>query len=225
MFESVINTSLSEAIDVKSFIVCSMVSLTLGILIALTVSVKRRNSKSFLLTLVIMPLIVQMVIMLVNGNLGTGIAVMGAFSLVRFRSVPGKAEEITGIFLSMAAGLATAMGYIWIAIIFTLAVSMVILIFAFITFPNERKNMRELRITVPENLNYIEVFDEIFNKYTRSQSLLMAKTTNLGSLYKLQYQIELKDEKEQKKFIDDIRVRNGNLEVAIGFFNENRDEL
>ena len=198
------------------YVVCTIASMLLGGLVALSLSVKGRISKNFALSLVLLPPIVETVLILVNGNLGTGIAVMGAFSLVRFRSVPGSSREIVGIFMSMALGVAAALGYIGVALIFTLIICLVMVLFAIIEIPDRKCGRLELKITVPENLNYVHCFDELFEKYTKYHKLTKAKTASLGSLYKLTYEVELKSADSEKKFIDEIRERNGNLEVSLG---------
>ena len=168
-----------------------------------------------MLALFLIPAIVQTVIMLVNGSVGTGVAVMGAFSLVRFRSVAGTAKEIVGIFLAMATGLATAMGYIGLAIIFVVLICLVMFITSFIHFKERDDLVRDLRITVPEDLNYAHEFDDVFAAYTHNAKLLTVKTSNMGSLYKLIYRVELTSEDNVQKFIDELRCRNGNLEIAV----------
>jgi hypothetical protein len=191
------------------------VSLVLGLIIALSSGFKSRQSRSFLLSLFLLPAIVQTVIMLVNGSVGTGIAVMGAFSLVRFRSVPGSAKEIVSIFLAMATGLATAMGYVFLASLFVIIVCAVMMLSSFVKIKEKDDLVRELRITVPEDLNYAHSFDDLFETYTKSVKLVTVKTTNMGSLYKLVYKIQLNDEEHIQSFIDDLRCRNGNLEISI----------
>lgn len=205
------------------YIVCTLTAMALGALVALSVSVKGRATKSFALTLVLLPPIVETVLILVNGNLGTGIAVMGAFSLVRFRSTPGSAMEIVSIFMSMAIGVATALGYLGLALVFTVLVCAVMLIFALVELPEKKGGKRELKITVPESLNYLHAFDEVFDKYTRSVRLVKAKTASLGSLYKLTYEVEFKDPECEKKLIDDLRIRNGNLEISVGIICEREE--
>ena len=168
-----------------------------------------------MLALFIIPAIVQTVIMLVNGSVGTGIAVMGAFSLVRFRSVAGSAKEIVCIFLAMATGLATAMGYIGLAAVFVVIFCAAMIIASFIRLKEKDDLVRELRITVPEDLNYAHSFDDVFDKYTKEFKLQNVKTTNMGSLYKLSYNIELRSEDDIQEFIDELRCRNGNLEISV----------
>ena len=215
MLNQLFSAIYSESFTPETYLICTVVSLALGALIALTAGVRSRLSKSFLLALFLIPAIVQTVIMLVNGSVGTGVAVMGAFSLVRFRSVAGSAKEIVSIFLAMATGLATAMGYIGLAVCFVVIICIVMVITSFVHFREKDDLMRDLRITVPEDLHYAHAFDDLFNTYTRSAKLLSVKTSNMGSLYKLIYRVELIHEDEIQKFMDDLRCRNGNLEIAL----------
>ena len=187
----------------------------LGGLIAFTANFRAKQSKSFLLALFLIPAIVQTVIMLVNGSVGTGVAVMGAFSLVRFRSVAGSAKEIVSIFLAMATGLATAMGYIGLAIVIVSILCIAMIIASFIRLKEKDDLVRELKIIVPEDLNYAHSFDDVFEKYTKTYKLQNVKTTNMGSLYKLSYNIELRSEDDIQDFINDLRCRNGNLEISV----------
>lgn len=215
MLNQLFSAIYSESFTPETYLICTVVSLALGALIALTAGFRSRQSKSFLLALFLIPAIVQTVIMLVNGSVGTGVAVMGAFSLVRFRSVAGSAKEIVSIFLAMATGLATAMGYIGLAVCFVVIICIVMVITSFVHFREKDDLMRDLRITVPEDLHYAHAFDDLFNTYTRSAKLLSVKTSNMGSLYKLIYRVELIHEDEIQKFMDDLRCRNGNLEIAL----------
>ena len=207
--------SSTSAITTTVYLICSLVSLALGAVIAWAAGFKSRQSKSFLLALLLIPAIVQMVIMLVNDNVGAGVAVMGAFSLVRFRSAPGSAKEIVSIFLAMATGLATAKGYLALAAVFVIVVCLIMVLSNFVTVKEKDDLMRELRITIPEDLNYAHEFDDLFEKYTRQFKLMNVKTTNMGSLYKLSYQVELNSEDIVQAFIDDLRCRNGNLEISM----------
>lgn len=207
LFESIIAGGFTPA----TYCYCLLAALLCGIIVALAASYKTDVSRGFSLTLIVLPVIVQTVITMVNGNVGTGVAVMGAFSLVRFRSVPGRARDIAAIFLSMTAGLACAAGYIAIALLFTLFLALVL--FAFSAVPVGA--LLEMRITVPETLNFSGAFDEVFKKYTNSYKLISVKTCNMGSLYKLKYRISVKDRALIREFIDDIRCRNGNLEVMV----------
>lgn len=199
-----------------TYLACTAVSLLAGLLIAFIYTRKTTYTQSIVITLIILPVLVQTVIMLVNGNLGTGVAVAGAFSLVRFRSVPGNAKDIAVIFLAMTVGLATGTGSVGIALVSTAVACLVIYVLTVLNVGGNGKNEKELKITIPESLDYAEVFDDIFSQYTTSVKLVEVKTSNMGSLYKLNYHVALKDPTKEKDFIDKLRVRNGNLEVSCG---------
>lgn len=212
MFDSII-TSVS-AITSKEYLLCSLCSIVIGIVIALFHMFKNDYSKNIIVTLVILPVIVQNVIMLVNGSIGAGLAVMGAFSLVRFRSAQGNSREIASVFLSMTAGIATAMGLIGIAFTLTVIVGVVVMLLTMIKF-GEKKVSRVLKIVLPEDLDFEGIFDDVFEAYTTKCEQVKCKTTNMGSLYELEYEIVLKPGTSIKSFIDTIRCRNGNLTVTI----------
>lgn len=211
LFASIITAG--AGLTLKSYLVALGTSLLCGLIVHLATSFKNNVTKSFAVTVLLLPAIVQTVIMMVNGNVGTGIAVAGAFSLVRFRSVPGKAREIASIFLAMTAGLASAAGYVAIAILFTAVISVIMLVFSLIPIKREREY--ELHVTVPESLNFDGAFDPIFKEYARSSRLVKTKTSSMGSLYKLTYILDLKDYSRSKEMIDKIRERNGNLEISL----------
>lgn len=215
MLNTLFSAIYSNTFTIDVYLICTAVSLVLGAIVALTANFRARLSKSFLLALFLIPAIVQTVIMLVNGSVGTGVAVMGAFSLVRFRSVAGSAKEIVSIFLAMAAGLATAMGYLALAVLFVAIICIAMFAASFIRLKDRDDLVRELKITIPEDLNYAHSFDDLFEKYTHSSKLLTVKTSNMGSLYKLIYNVELKNEDDMQSFIDELRCRNGNLEIAL----------
>lgn len=214
IFNSVLSNQSTASFTEGSFFLCLSASIAFGLIIAFVYSFKNSTSKSFVMTLALLPAIVQVVIMLVNGSIGAGIAVMGAFNLVRFRSVPGSAKEICSIFLAMAVGLATGMGYLLLAGILVVVICTIQLIFSFIKIGDKTSVKKELRITIPESLDYTGVFDELFEQYTKSNELVEVKTANMGSLYKLRYIVILKDQSQEKQFIDDLRCRNGNLEIS-----------
>ena len=211
LFASIITAG--AGLTLQSYLVALVTSLLCGLIVLLATSFKNNVTKSFAVTVLLLPAIVQTVIMMVNGNVGTGIAVAGAFSLVRFRSVPGKAREIASIFLAMTAGLASAAGYVGIAILFTAVISVIMLVFSLIPIKREREY--ELHVTVPESLNFDGAFDPIFKEYARSSRLIKTKTSSMGSLYKLTYILDLKDYSRSKEMIDKIRERNGNLEISL----------
>lgn len=218
MLNSILNETVSaNAVDIKGFFICVGVSLILGLFIALLHNCKTTSSKSFATTLALLPSIVCIVIMMVNGSIGTGIAVAGAFSLVRFRSQPGTAKEICSIFLAMAAGLITGMGYIFCAVVFVAIMAAVMLVYNAVGFGNEELDLSEktLKILIPESLDYSNAFTDIFEKYTLGYPLVAVKTTNMGSMFRLTYNVKLKDIEEEKNFIDDLRCRNGNLEIMM----------
>ena len=204
---------ISADIDILTYLLCLAFAGACGVLSALAASFRTHASKSFLTSLILLPMIVCTVIAMVNGNVGTGIAVMGAFSLIRFRSVPGKARDIVVIFLAMTAGLACAGGYVAIALLFTLIVCLGMVIVSLIPMGSERS--MDLHITIPESLRYANEFDDLFDKYLKAHRLIQVKTTNMGSLYKLHYRVEMKDAKQGQAFIDELRCRNGNLEIAL----------
>ena len=199
-------------VTVSFYLIATAVALLCGVIAAFAASYRTHVSKSFLITLVLLPAIVETVIIMVNGNVGTGLAVAGAFSLVRFRSVPGKAREIAAIFLAMTAGLASAAGYVAIALLFTVIASVIMLALSHIPIQSERS--LDLRITIPEDLNYTDMYEDIFREYTSYHKLKNVKTSNMGSLYRLTYNLRLKRAENEKELIDAMRCRNGNLEIV-----------
>ena len=216
LFTGLFDTSSSAALGLSDFVICIGASLVIGIILALVFSYKSAYSKSFVITLSLLPAIVCVVIMMVNGNIGAGVAVAGAFSLVRFRCMPGTAKEICAIFLAMASGLATGMGYIGYGFLFVIILCIVNYILTKTNFGSTGASAcdKTLKITIPEDLDYSDVFRDVFDEYTSANQLLSVKTSNMGSLYKLTYNVTLKDASAEKDFIDKIRCRNGNLEVS-----------
>ena len=224
LFSSVLDTA-SGTFDLEGFLLCALVSLALGLFIAALTLVRSESGKGFFITVTLLPAMVEMIIMLVNGNVGTGVAVMGAFSLVRFRSAPGSAREIASIFLAMAVGLATGMGYLGCAALFAVILGPVFLLLSLTRIGEGPKGAREMTITIPEILEYPKVFEDIFQTYLRKWELRQVRTTNMGSLYKLRYRIVLREEMHEKEFIDALRCRNGNLEILCGLVADRREEL
>lgn len=224
MFTSIIDSSTSD-MTISTALICTGVSILLGILIsgAYMISSKTKT-KNFIITLALLPVLVQAVIMMASGNLGTSVAVLGTFSLVRFRSTPGTSKEILAVFLSMAVGLATGMGQLAFGAI--IAVIVCVLLVAFNKTPfGENKMQRNLKITLPENVDYTTAFEDVFNKYTGKIELNSVKTTNMGSLYELKYNIVLLKDANEKDFIDELRCRNGNLGIICSRATESREEL
>ena len=219
------NCVISSSMKLSEFLICILGALVLGILNSLVFSYKSKSSRYWSMTLSLLPPVVALVIMLVNGNIGAGLGVAGAFSLIRYRSAPGNAREILGIFVSTAMGLACGMGFVGIAALFFVIIAIVVLAMTLLHFGEVKGSYRRLKITIPENLDYDGLFDDIFEKYTSSHELTKVKTTNMGTLYELTYGIYLKDNDVRKAFIDEIRCRNGNLNVICGRENENEGEV
>ena len=217
LFKGIFDTSMTSVISVSDFFLCIGAALLTGLILAGVYMYKTRCTRSFVVTLALLPATVCMVIMMVNGNVGAGVAVAGAFSLVRFRSVPGTAKEIGAIFIAMAAGLIAGMGYLGYAILFTVIMGIIYLLYSHIDFMagNRESLYKTIHITIPEDLDYSDVFEEIFKDYASSWELLQVKTTNMGSMFRLTYNITLLKDASEKEFIDKLRVRNGNLEITV----------
>ena len=216
-FKGIFDTETTAVISVKDFIICVACSLVIGLILTLAYTVRARYTKSFVITLATLPAVVCVVIMMVNGNIGTGVAVAGAFSLVRFRSVPGSAKEIGMLFLAMGSGLIAGMGYIGYAFLFSIILSAVYLLYNMLNIGSKKSSSRykSIRITIPEDLDYTGVFDPVFAEYTSSFELTKVKTVNMGSMFRLTYDVRLKDPALEKELIDRIRERNGNLEITV----------
>ena len=217
LFNSVFFREATGVVSVSDFLLCVGCSLIIGLVIALAYMYRARYTKSFVVTLALLPAVVCVVIMMVNGNIGTGVAVAGAFSLVRFRSVPGTAREIGALFLAMGTGLIAGMGYLAFALLFAAILCLAMVIYSRLDL-GAGKNAAShkcLHITIPEDLNYTQVFDDLFAVYTSHCELIQVKTTNMGSLFRLTYHMTLRDPKDEKELIDQLRCRNGNLEISI----------
>ncbi|MCI9385902.1 MAG: DUF4956 domain-containing protein [Lachnospiraceae bacterium] len=217
IFRGLFDAETASIISVADFMICIVSSLVIGLIISVMYMYRNTYSKSFIVTIATIPAIVCAVIMMVNGNVGAGVAVAGAFSLVRFRSAPGTAKEIGVLFMAMGAGIITGMGYIAYAFLFAVIMGLVDMLYARIDFgAKKRANLdRTLHVTIPEDLDYVEVFDDLFARYTKKSELVNVKTTNMGSLFKLTYHITFQESGTEKAFIDAVRCRNGNLEIAL----------
>ena len=216
IFKGIFDNELTQLISVQDFLLCLGVSLVLGLIMALAYMFQNEHTKSFLVTLALLPAVVCVVIMMVNGNIGAGVAVAGAFSLVRFRSAPGSAKEIVTIFLAMGAGLIAGMGYLGFAALFTVIMCAMFLVCNAIT--GNAKSVavnKTIKITIPEDLDYTGAFDDIFAEFTKKSELTRVKTTNMGSMFRLTYNVTLKGATQEKQMIDRIRERNGNLEIVV----------
>ncbi len=211
MFSSILGGTLT----IGNFAICLSVALALGFVVALMHMKTTKSNKNFVTTLFVLPALVTTVILLVNGNLGTSVAVLGAFSLVRFRSIPGNSKEILSVFFAMAIGLAVGVGYIGFAAVFTIAISLIVTLLSIFNFGQSTRNTKMLKILIPEDLDYTEVFNDIFNDYVDSSDMVSAKTVNMGSIFELTYRVDLKKNINEKEFIDKLRVRNGNLKISL----------
>lgn len=217
LFKGLFDTDLTTVISVADFMLCLGFSLVLGLVMAFSYMYRTRYTKSFVITLALLPAVVCVVIMLVNGNVGTGVAVAGAFSLVRFRSVPGTAKEICTLFLAMGAGLIIGMGYLGFAVLFTLVMCIMFVLYNRLDFGAKKNSetFKTFTITIPEDLDYSGVFDDVFAEFAASHDLVRVKSTNMGSMFKLTYNVMLRDISREKEMIDKIRQRNGNLEIVV----------
>lgn len=217
--------SLVAGVSTVDFLLCCAASIVLGAAVAAIYMFRHTYSKNFVVTLALLPLIVQMVITLVNGNLGAGIAVMGVFNLVRFRSIPGSAKDIGNVFLAMAIGLATGMGFIALAVLFTVIVGIVNVVYVLSPFGKQKAPEKMLKITIPEDLEYDGVFDGVLARYTDEHELVEVQTTNMGSLFLLEYAVRMKEPGAEKHMIDEVRCLNGNLKVVLGRAAASKDVL
>lgn len=213
------------AVDPAMMMLAIGVSLLLGLVVAKVYQFKTVYSKSFVMSLALLPTLIAIVIFLVNGSLGAGVAVMGAFSLIRFRSAPGGAKELVSIFLVMTIGIAIGMGYLVFATVFTLIMSLAMLLLEVVNFGQMKHSMRQLTVVIPESLDYESIFDDIFSKAANHVELANVKTSDMGSLFKLKYIIQLNDRMTEKELIDALRTRNGNLEIAISRYITKENEL
>ena len=226
IFASAATATTTTELALMPFLTSVAAALVLGLMLAVIYCFRSRFTKSFVVTLATLPAIVAVVIMMVNGNLGAGVAVAGAFSLVRFRSVPGQARDIAFIFLSMAVGLVCGMGYLGYALLICCILGGANLVLQLTNFGGAQSRLdRTIRITVPEDLDFVGLFDDVLNAYTTSHELVGVKTANMGSLYKLTYNAQLKNVDVTRRLIDDLRCRNGNLEIALSYQEANGDEL
>lgn len=217
LFSGIFDTDMTSVISVSDFISCMACALFVGLILAFAHMYRTRYTKSFVVTLALLPAVVCVVIMMVNGNVGAGVAVAGAFSLVRFRSVPGTAKEITMLFLAMGAGLIAGMGYLGFSVLFTIIMCIFSVLYNLLDFGSKKNaaTYKTLNITIPEDLDYTDVFENILKEYCVSCELVRVKTTNMGSMFRLTYNLTLKDTSKEKEMIDRLRCRNGNLEITV----------
>lgn len=227
LFLGLFDTDMTRTIGIEQFLLCIGCSLVIGIILALGYMRHARYSKSYIMTLAVLPAIVCVVIMMVNGNIGTGLAVAGAFSLVRFRSVPGSAKEITMLFLAMGTGLLTGMGYIGFGFVFAFVMSFVVALYTRFDFGTQKNALRykTIRIAIPEDLDYTKVFDSVFEAYTEKFEFVRVKSFNMGSMFRVTYNLTMQKDANEKEMIDMLRCRNGNLEITLSKQDNSVDEL
>lgn len=227
LFLGLFDTDMTRTIGVDEFLLCVGCSLLIGIILAFGYMLHSRYSKSYIMTLSMLPAVVCVVIMMVNGNIGTGLAVAGAFTLVRFRSVPGSAKEITMLFLAMGTGLLTGMGYIGFGFVFAVVMSAVFTVYNHLDFGIQKNTLRykTIRIAIPEDLDYGHIFDDVWEAYTDKCELVRVKSFNMGSMFRITYNIKMKKGVSEKEMLDMIRCRNGNLEITLSKQDNSVEEL
>ena len=223
MFESIFTSTADNSINISQAAISLGASIVIGVIIAIVymyISKKEGYQKNFIIGLLMLPAVVSVVILLVGSNVARAFSMAGAFALVRFRSAPGSAKDISIVFFTMAAGLACGLGYVSFAAVFV-AVMLVVLIAATVLgFADNNYDKKQLKITIPEDLNYSTVFDDVFDKYTSEHTMSKVKTTNMGTMYELTYEVKLKKDAPEKEFIDQLRIRNGNLNITMGLMPE-----
>lgn len=217
-FGNVLNTA--EGLSAGEFFSCVGTAALLGFLISIIYMVTHRKegySQSYVFTMIMLPTIVSLILLVVNTPAGA-LSIAGAFTLVRFRSVAGDPKDIAYIFFAMATGTACGIGYIGFAIVFFVTLGAVLFILSEINFGGSKSSHMTLKITIPENLDYQGVFEPVLNKYTDFHKLRRVKTTNFGTLFELIYSVDVPDSIDQKKFIDELRTLNGNMNINLVFF-------
>jgi len=222
MLTSIFHIGSFDLYQVLSSMLCALV---LGVIISTVYKYRLDYASKFIIVLAVMPALISFMIMVINGNLGISVAVLGAFGLVRFRSAPGSSKDIAYMFFSVAIGLATGLGFLSLAVLVCAVISIMLLIMEFIHFDYVETRNRLLRITIPEDLEYPGLFDDLFMKYTSTHSFERVKTVNMGTMFELSYKIELRDLKKEKEFIDSLRCRNGNLGIVISKTQREKNEL
>lgn len=208
-------TSILTNTNIYTISICFIGAIILGIIIALAHKYTSTYSKNFLTTLALLPILVASVIFMVNGNLGMSVAIAGTFSLIRFRSIAGTSKEIISVFFAMAVGLIIGAGYILFAALITIIGSLLLIIYDKTSIFARNKYEKNLKIVIPEDLDYTNVFKEVLDKYTTKYTLRQVKTTNLGSMFELKYNITINKDTNEKEFIDELRIKNGNLKIAL----------
>lgn len=218
LLDSIFSTATDSTMTVSGLLIAMATAFMLGLIISLVYMYTHRKqgpSQSFALTLVLLPAVVTVIILLVGNNVARAFSLAGAFTIIRFRSAPGEAKDITYVLMCMAVGLAAGMGYVLYAAIVALSLALVMLVLEAVKFGEQKGSPKLLKITIPENLDYEHAFDDILAKYTLNSTLRKVKTAELGSLYELSYSVTTKDDLSEKAFIDELRCRNGNLKISL----------
>lgn len=220
MFSSIFNSETLSS-ELQFFIMIG-VALISGIIYSWILSFRVKSTKRFFLVNAILPTVVGVILSFVNGNLGIGIAIGGAFALIRFRSAPGSADEIASIFITMAAGVAFGMGYLAYGAIVLIGFGLIYVGLTYTKIFDHKDNDKNmlLRVTIPESLDYSDVFNPTFDKYLKESESVEVKTTGMGSMFRLSFRIKMKNQNEQKALIDELRTLNGNLEIQLLPFEE-----
>lgn len=223
MFDSIYTSTVTSS----QFFLMALASLIMGLLYSWIISFRVRSTKRFFIVTSLIPFVVGAVITFVNGNIGAGVAIGGAFGLIRFRSAQGSSEEIASILIAMASGIAFGMGYVAYGVMILLALAVVFFVFSLLPIFEHKGRAQDklLRVTIPEALEYHDVFDDIFEHYLSEHTSVGVKTTGMGSMFRLSFKIRMKDPTEEKAFIDELRTRNGNLEIAITPYSDAQNQL
>lgn len=214
MFNTIFNTA-DAGLEITTALIAAGVALALGVALAITHAKTSQTTKGMLIALAVLPVLVMAVMIMINGNLGTSIAILGAFSLIRFRSIAGRAKDLLAVFAAMMIGLACGMGHVLFASVVMAIYVVTIVLFTYTNFLEPDRHERVLKVVIPEDLDYEEVFADVFKKYTSRAHLVRMKTINMGSLYKLTYDVKIKRGVKEKEFLDAIRVKNMNLKVLL----------
>lgn len=218
MLDTILSSTDGQSLTLVNTIIVLAVSIILGVVISLVYMYTNKKNgyvPSFIVTLIMLPIIISIIILLVGNNVARAFSLAGAFSIIRFRSNPGDPKDLSYVFLTLAVGLACGMGYVGYAVIFTVVLSLVLIIVQKLGYGEAKTKSMQLKVLVPENLNYDEVFNDILDEYTLNWKLQTVKTKEFGALFQVTYQIQIKPFVSGKEFIDKLRTRNGNLEVSL----------
>jgi hypothetical protein len=222
MFDTILKgAAAASTISLVDALLTIIVSFILGGLISFTymkTSNKGRYSQNFVLTLVIIPTVIAIIVFLVGSNVARAFSLAGALSIIRFRSTPGDSKDISYVLFTTSAGLAVGVGLFGYGILFTGFLCLLMFVLKSLNFGGNKVSQNLLKITIPEDLDYEGAFDDLFLEYTKSHELIKVKTTDLGSLFQLVYTVVLDNKISQKKFIDELRCRNGNLNITLSMF-------